>query len=174
MGGRRPTLAPPSPSFHAHGPQMGPNKGSSPAAGGEVAAWAQAPLTPNPSRPPPPYPLRGAAAPLLGSLREWPNKGGWLYLLNKFIYLILIHLINIKYILFNLSDIPEHFRIFPIQLRNPPNKLRINPEPFRFPLLTTSMIPNIPKLSPCIVEPLSVLPSGSGTLKTWLRHLSDQ
>ena len=58
--------------------------------------------------------------------------------------------------------------------RNPPNKLRTNTELFRFPLLISPVIPNIPKPSLCIIEPLSVLPSGSGTLQTWSRHLSDQ
>ena len=58
--------------------------------------------------------------------------------------------------------------------RNPPNKLRTNTELFRLSLLITPAIPNIPKTSPSIIEPLSVLPSGSGTLQTWSRHLSDQ
>ena len=58
--------------------------------------------------------------------------------------------------------------------RNPPNKLRINTELFRFSLLYSPVIPNIPKTSPSIIEPLSVLPSGSGTLQTWSRHLCNQ
>ena len=42
--------------------------------------------------------------------------------------------------------------------RNPPNKLRTNTELFRFSLLITPVIPNIPKLISSIIEPLSVLP----------------
>ena len=58
--------------------------------------------------------------------------------------------------------------------RNPPNIFRINTELFRFPLLYSPVILMIPKTSLKRHGPLSVLPSGSGILQTWLRHLSDQ
>jgi hypothetical protein len=80
---------------------------------------------------------------------------------------MLIHLIDINYILFNSLYFQNSFW-------NPPNNLRTLTELFRLSLVNTLIIPNIPKPSLNIIDPLSVFPYGSGILQTSSRHLSGE
>jgi hypothetical protein len=79
------------------------------------------------------------------------------YKLNKYIHLILIQIFNINYLLFIIycSKTPSGTLRY---------NFRITAEPFRFSLVNTLIIMNIPKPSLSTIKPLSVLPYGSGTL----------
>ena len=54
------------------------------------------------------------------------------------------------------------------------NFLRILSEPFRISLNHSLIIPMVPNNIYNVINSLSVLPYGSGTLRTWTRHLFDQ